>query len=157
MPHRFVPGAIGLDFHGNTHGSFIDAVQRRLEQKLRVLAGGDMAKPIVATSFNVAHFDGYNLALRVRHAGYTNVYRYRGGREAWEVINLPETERPHRTGDADGQGKCLPGASPSDPTPLMIARPTCSGPGSARPPADSPGATASSAAPRWQRRGVRTY
>ena len=28
-------------------------------------------------------FDGYNLALRLRHAGYTNVYWYRGGREAW--------------------------------------------------------------------------
>ena len=39
-----------------------------------------------------AHFAGYNLALRVRHAGYANVYWYRGGREAWEVAGLPETE-----------------------------------------------------------------
>jgi adenylate cyclase len=91
-PGRSVPGAVGLYFNGNTHGSFADAAQKRLEQKLRALTGGDMAKPIVAMGFNVARFDGYNLALRVRHAGYTNVYWYRGGREAWEVAGLPETE-----------------------------------------------------------------
>jgi adenylate cyclase len=91
-PGRSVPGAVGLFFNGNTHGTFTDEVQRRLEQKLRTLTGGDMAKPIVAMGFNVARFDGYNLALRVRHAGYTNVYWYRGGREAWEVAGLPETE-----------------------------------------------------------------
>ena len=88
--HRSVPGAVGLDFNGMTHGTFTDAVQQRLEQKLRALTGGDMAKPIVAMSFNVARFDGYNLALRLRHAGYTNVYWYRGGREAWEVAGMPE-------------------------------------------------------------------
>ena len=85
-----VPGAVGLDISGFTHGSFTDAVQKRLEQKLRALTGDDMAKPIVAISFNVARFDGYNLALRLRHAGYTNVYRYRGGREAWELAGMPE-------------------------------------------------------------------
>ena len=90
--HRSVPGAVGLDFNGNTHGTFTDEAQRRLEQKLRALTGGDMAKPIVAMGFNVARFDGYNLALRVHHAGYTNVYWYRGGREAWEVSGLPEAE-----------------------------------------------------------------
>ena len=26
----------------------------------------------------------------IRHAGYTNVYWYRGGREAWEVAGKPE-------------------------------------------------------------------
>ena len=47
-----------------------------------------MAKPIVAMDFNVAGFASYNLALRLRHAGYTNVYWYRGGREAWEVAGM---------------------------------------------------------------------
>jgi TolB-like protein/DNA-binding winged helix-turn-helix (wHTH) protein len=88
--YRSVPGAVGLDFNGNTHGTFTDAVQRRLEQKLHVLTGGDMAKPIVAMGFNVARFDSYNLALRIRHAGYVNVYWYRGGREAWEVAGKPK-------------------------------------------------------------------
>jgi adenylate cyclase len=88
--YRSVPGAVGLEFYGSTRGTFTDAVQKRLELKLRALTGGDMTRPIVAMSFNVAYFDGYNLALRVRHAGYTNVYWYRGGREAWEVSGKPE-------------------------------------------------------------------
>jgi tetratricopeptide (TPR) repeat protein len=88
--HRSIPGAVGLDFSGDVRGTFSDETQRRLERKLRELTGGDMAKPIVAMSFNIAHFDGYNLALRIRHAGYTNVYWYRGGREAWEVAGKPE-------------------------------------------------------------------
>jgi hypothetical protein len=88
--YRSVPGAVGLDFNGNTPGSFSDETQKRLERKLRKLTDGDPAKPIVAMSFNVARFDGYNLALRIRHAGYTNVYWYRGGREAWEVAGKPE-------------------------------------------------------------------
>ena len=88
--YRSVPGAVGLDIKGHTHGTFTDAVQKQLEQKLRALTGANMAKPIVAMGFNVARFDGYNLALRMRHAGYTNVYWYRGGREAWEVAGKPE-------------------------------------------------------------------
>jgi class 3 adenylate cyclase/TolB-like protein len=88
--YRSVPGAVGLDFNGNTHGTFTDETQKRLERKLHELTGGDMAKPIVAMGFNAARFDGYNLALRIRHAGYTNVYWYRGGREAWEVAGKPE-------------------------------------------------------------------
>jgi hypothetical protein len=36
-------------------------------------------------------FDGRNLALRLAALGCTNVYWYRGGREAWEVNGLPET------------------------------------------------------------------
>jgi adenylate cyclase len=89
---RSLPGTVGINFHSNTHGTFTDEVQKRLEAKLRTLTGNDPAKPIVALGFNVARFDAYNLALRIRHAGYTNVYWYRGGREAWEVAGLPETE-----------------------------------------------------------------
>ena len=33
-----------------------------------------------------------NLALRLAALGYTHVYWYRGGREAWEMNALPETE-----------------------------------------------------------------
>src|SRR5262249_55353977 len=90
--HRSVPGAVGMVFNGNTHGTFSDETQKRLERKLHDLTGGDMVKPIVAMGFNAARFDSYNLALRLRHAGYTNVYWYRGGREAWEAAGLPETK-----------------------------------------------------------------
>ena len=87
---RSVPGAIGLDFHDNTHGTFTDHVQELLEKKLRQLTGSDMTRPIVALGWSAASFDGYNLALRIRHAGYTDVYWYRGGRQAWEVAGKPE-------------------------------------------------------------------
>ena len=55
-------------------------------------SNGDLATPIVATGFNSERIDGRNLALRLVALGYTNVYWYRGGREAWEVAGLPETE-----------------------------------------------------------------
>jgi TolB-like protein/DNA-binding winged helix-turn-helix (wHTH) protein/cytochrome c-type biogenesis protein CcmH/NrfG len=88
--YQSVPGAVGLDFYVDIGGTFADKVQTRLEQKLRELTGGDMAKPIVTMGLHAARFGGYNLALRIRHAGYTNVYWYRGGREAWEVAGKPE-------------------------------------------------------------------
>jgi hypothetical protein len=88
--YRSVPGAIGLNLHSDSSGTFTDAIQKRLEQEVRALSRGDMAKPIVAMGLNVSRFDSYNVALRLRHAGYTNVYWYRGGREAWEVAGKPE-------------------------------------------------------------------
>ena len=88
--NRSVPGAVGLSFRDHTYGTFDDTIQRRLVLKMRQLTGENMAKSIVALSFNASFFDGYNLALRLRHAGYTNVYWYRGGREAWEVAGKPE-------------------------------------------------------------------
>ncbi|MBV8520727.1 MAG: tetratricopeptide repeat protein, partial [Acetobacteraceae bacterium] len=88
--HRSVPGAVGLDLRVSSVGTFDDATQMRLERKIRELTGGNMGMTIVAMSFNIGYFDGYNLALRLRHAGYSNVYWYRGGREAWEVAGKPE-------------------------------------------------------------------
>ena len=42
--------------------------------------------------FNSERFDGRSLALRLVALGYENVYWCRGGREAWEVAGLPETQ-----------------------------------------------------------------
>jgi rhodanese-related sulfurtransferase len=42
--------------------------------------------------WNSERFDGRNLALRLAALGYTKIYWYRGGREAWEVAGLPETQ-----------------------------------------------------------------
>jgi hypothetical protein len=89
--YRSIPGAVGLELtFQSLQGTFTDEAQKRIEQKLRKLTGGDMTKPIVAMGLNSVSFDGYDLALRLRHAGYTNVYWYRGGREAWEVAGMPE-------------------------------------------------------------------
>jgi len=73
-------------------GSMSDAIQAHLQRKMSELTKGDLAAPIVAVGWNSESFDGYNLTLRLVALGYTNVYWYRGGREAWEVAGLPETE-----------------------------------------------------------------
>jgi TolB-like protein/DNA-binding winged helix-turn-helix (wHTH) protein len=86
-----VPDAVGLKFAG-LGGSFTDEAQDRLRVKLHDLTSGDRNRPIVATGWNSERFDGRNLALRLVALGYTRVYWYRGGREAWEVAGLPETE-----------------------------------------------------------------
>jgi TolB-like protein/DNA-binding winged helix-turn-helix (wHTH) protein len=88
---RSIPGAIGLRYSG-VGGSYTDVAQERLRSKMRELTGGDLSRPIVAVGWNSERFDGRNLALRLAALGYTRVYWYRGGREAWEVNGLPETE-----------------------------------------------------------------
>jgi adenylate cyclase len=86
-----IPGAVGLKEAG-AGGSLSGPGQDRLTRKIATLTGGDRSRPIVAVGWNSERFDGRNLALRLVAMGYTNVYWYRGGREAWEVAGLPETE-----------------------------------------------------------------
>jgi TolB-like protein len=85
-----IPGAVGLKFAG-LGGSFTDEAQDRLRRKVRDLTAGDLNQPVVAVGWNSERFNGRNLALRLVALGYTRVYWYRGGREAWEVAGLPET------------------------------------------------------------------
>ena len=84
-----IPGAVGLKYAG-LGGSITDAAQGRLRGKMHELTKGNLDAPIVAIGWNSERFDGRNLALRLVALGYTNVYWYRGGREAWEVNGLPE-------------------------------------------------------------------
>lgn len=88
---RSIPGAVGLK-HAGAGGSLSGGGQDRLRRTMAALTGGDLSKPIVAVGWNSERFDGRNLSLRLVAMGYTNVYWYRGGREAWEVAGLPETE-----------------------------------------------------------------
>ena len=87
---RSIPGAVGLRFSG-LGGRFADEGQDRLRRKMVELTGGERNRPVVAVGWNSERFDGRNLALRLTALGYTRVYWYRGGREAWEVADLPET------------------------------------------------------------------
>jgi class 3 adenylate cyclase/TolB-like protein len=89
--YRSLPGAIGLPGSG-LGGELRGPVQDRLRRKLAELSGGDLAKPIVAVGWNCDRFDGRNLALRLVALGYTKVFWYRGGLEAWEVAGQPEAE-----------------------------------------------------------------
>jgi TolB-like protein/class 3 adenylate cyclase/tetratricopeptide (TPR) repeat protein len=86
-----ISGAVGL-WGAGIGGSTTDQFQDRLARKMQQLTAGNKAVPIVAVGFNSERYQGRNLALRLVALGYTNVYWYRGGREAWEVAGLPETE-----------------------------------------------------------------
>jgi rhodanese-related sulfurtransferase len=88
---RSIPGAVGLQGTG-LGVRFSDARQARFSRKIRNLTDGDLAAPIVAFGVNSERFTGYNLGLRLVALGYTRVYWYRGGFEAWQVAGLPETE-----------------------------------------------------------------
>ena len=88
---RSIPGAVGLQ--GTGHGGrFSDTRQTRFSHKIQDLTRGDLAAPIVAFCANSERFTGYNLALRLVELGYTLVYWYRGGVEAWQVNGLPDAE-----------------------------------------------------------------
>jgi TolB-like protein/rhodanese-related sulfurtransferase len=88
---RSIPGAVGLRNAG-LGGNFTDVAQDRLRHKILDLSGGDLNRPIVAVGWNSERFDGRNLALRLVAMGYSQVYWYRGGREAWEANGLPEAD-----------------------------------------------------------------
>jgi adenylate cyclase len=88
---RSLPGAVGL-MNAGGGGGLSGPGQERLRRAVAGLTGGDLSRPIVAVGWNSERFDGRNLALRLGAMGYTDVYWYRGGREAWEVNGLPEAE-----------------------------------------------------------------
>jgi adenylate cyclase len=88
---RSLPWAVGLKYSG-LGGSYADEAQDRLLRKMAELTGGKLNQPVVVVGWNSERFDGRNLALRLVAIGYRRVYWYRGGREAWEVAELPETE-----------------------------------------------------------------
>ena len=88
---KSIPRAVGL-WGAGIGGSLSDEFQDRLGRKMQQLTRGDWTLPVVAMGFNAERYQGRNLALRLVALGYTNVYWYRGGREAWEVAGLPEAE-----------------------------------------------------------------
>jgi TolB-like protein/tetratricopeptide (TPR) repeat protein len=86
-----LPGAIGL-WGAGIGGSFSDEFQERLGRKMQQLTGGDRDDPIISVGFNSDRYQGRNLALRLVALGYTEVYWYRGGREAWQAAGLPDAD-----------------------------------------------------------------
>ena len=80
---RSLPGAIGMQ--GAGHAAFADSMQRRLAHAMDLLTEGKWDRPIVAFAVNAERRTGHNLALRLVKLGYTRVYWYRGGLEAWRA------------------------------------------------------------------------
>ena len=84
-----IPGAILIDFLP-AGGRFTDEWQTALGTLVAQATNGDKTKPIVTFSWCVERWPSRNLALRLIALGYTNVYWYRGGWEAWDAHDLPK-------------------------------------------------------------------
>ena len=69
--------------------NFLDPVQSLMTQLLAQLASGDKAKPMVFFCASSQCWLSYNAALRAVAAGYSRVYWYRGGVDAWTAAGLP--------------------------------------------------------------------
>jgi PQQ-dependent catabolism-associated CXXCW motif protein len=66
-----------------TPGTFDDQAQANVGDMLGKMTKGDKGFPIIFYCAGPHCWLGYNAALRAIHAGYKNVYWYRGGAEAW--------------------------------------------------------------------------
>ena len=86
-----IPGAVAL-WGAGVGGRLSDEYQDRLVHKMDQLTRGNRSVPVVTVGWNAERFQGRNLALRLVALGYTEVYWYRGGREAWMAAGLPVTE-----------------------------------------------------------------
>lgn len=80
--HDSLPGAVWLPGAGRGH-SFADAVQAKLAQALQRLSGRDTRRAMVFFCASAQCWLSYNAALRAAALGYSAVYWYRGGIEAW--------------------------------------------------------------------------
>lgn len=80
--HDSIPGAIWLPGAGHGNG-FNDPLQAQLQKVLQALTNGNRRWPIVFFCASAKCWLSYNAALRAVALGYTEVYWYRGGIEAW--------------------------------------------------------------------------
>jgi PQQ-dependent catabolism-associated CXXCW motif protein len=74
---------------GGQPGNFADANQKSFEEALAILAVGQTDKPIVFFCLGARCWESYNAVLRARSAGYTNLFWYRGGLQAWMEAGYP--------------------------------------------------------------------
>jgi adenylate cyclase len=83
-----IPGAIRFDLPDSD--SLTDGWQTALGKLMDELTKGNKQYPIVTFAYSINRWHGRNLALRMVALGYTHVYWYRGGWEAWDSHDLPK-------------------------------------------------------------------
>jgi adenylate cyclase len=83
-----IPDAILVNF--GDPGTLNDEWQTALGNLVGEATNGDKKHPIVVFSYSINHWHARNLAVRLIALGYTNVYWYRGGWEAWDSHDLPK-------------------------------------------------------------------
>jgi adenylate cyclase len=88
VPNPTVPGAIRFDLP--TSGTLSDEWQIALQALMRRVTPGDQQRPIVTFAYSINQWNSRNLTLRLVALGYSSVYWYRGGWEAWDAHDLPK-------------------------------------------------------------------
>lgn len=83
LPNAYVAAPL------SSPGSFDDRTQQQGSQWLNQITGSNRNMPIVIYCSDPMCWLSYNAALRAVAAGFTNVYWYRGGIQAWEMAGLP--------------------------------------------------------------------
>ena len=82
-----IPGAILITVPNA--GSLTDEWQGALQVLMNQIGNGDKHQAIITFAWSMNRWHARNLALRLATLGYTNIYWYRGGWEAWDAHNLP--------------------------------------------------------------------
>ncbi|MEO7431917.1 MAG: rhodanese-like domain-containing protein [Dokdonella sp.] len=67
-------------------GTFDDSTQQEFGKYLQQVTRGSKARPLVFYCLNTHCWMSYNASLRAIHMGYSQVYWYRGGVEAWQQV-----------------------------------------------------------------------
>jgi len=83
-----LPGATWLSEAG-VGRHLDDDIQAWFDLHLSQLTGHDKSRPIVFFCASRMCWLAHNATLRALDLGYTDVYWYRGGRDAWQAAGLP--------------------------------------------------------------------
>jgi PQQ-dependent catabolism-associated CXXCW motif protein len=86
--HESLAGAVWLGGAGRGE-NFSDGVQSALVPLLQKITLGNKAKPLVFFCASPECWLSYNASLRAVAAGYSKVFWYRGGIDAWTDADLP--------------------------------------------------------------------
>ncbi|WP_433692009.1 rhodanese-like domain-containing protein [Herbaspirillum seropedicae] len=94
-----IPGSIEVNGAGEDRllGPDLD----RFTKVLAAETGGDKSKPVIFYCHGPKCWLSYNAALHAKEAGYTNVYWYRGGRDAWKSAGKPFKKAKTEDAQAD--------------------------------------------------------
>lgn len=76
-------------------GTFSDRTQRSFERQLEGLTRGRKDAPMVFYCSSTHCWMSYNAALRAINAGYSQVYWYRGGLQAWNYMAQMSANHGH--------------------------------------------------------------
>ena len=78
--HNTIPGSVSLPGAGFPQSN-------DPSPQIQRATGGNLAFPLVFFCAGSSCWESYNAALRAIHAGFNNVYWYRGGLEAWSAAH----------------------------------------------------------------------